>query len=665
MTTCDGTMSDVQLENSINSWVCWSRDHIPAPPSSLPIKLTEEEFSSAGSQAESAPVEWHLLVPWRTAVLKLLDAVTWLPEEADVERLKFDCENYCKAFLRPAAGTKYDLAWRFTSLHFFQTALDLFLSAPEVDIALLENEAAFSKGESVLNRCLRTLVKSIPARDCPSAWRVLEWEIRNSLNVQEWGRVCMLCDSAEESGLKDTAEIEAIRGQIRFQAVLDPDRALLNALHWELHLLDSTSLFASPGVFRSVLLDPFVQTRHLSANELDEIRDARNELEKALAKKADLHPIYHAMLARCQFALGQFGEAAREYELFNLSGQHVAALRLDKVKDILVSERGFEGWFGLPEDEYVQFIKAHMDEVRADFKPQLYFSLSEASRRVGNIVKAIQYLEDWSKEYPISHLPWTQLADVNAQEGEFEAAYECLRKAAELNPDLEKQTATKIALALGALPRSAGSLASALVERWLKDHPQVSALIDSFQAEMWPTYRRIAEPARKEWRVALLNMHYFPYVEPDQKGVFLEKAAAGFSKALELELKANLFGLYKVEAKKDNRVMASAKGGEASEDAKSLCKFLLRPHSQLSLGEMKWTLERSIGSSLPILKHFHSWVVLRTPGIIGQLRNMTQILDVRNPATHESGKVSREDSIRTAALCREVLDQVARGPKPN
>lgn len=141
MTTFGEAVWDQELESSISAWVCWTRDHIPRSSSSLPIKLTEEQFNSARDAVEDGTEEWHLLVPWWNAVRRLLDAASWLPKDADIEQLRSDSENYCKAFVCLSRDTKYDLAGRFTSSHFFQTALEMFLSIPEVDIALRDDDA--------------------------------------------------------------------------------------------------------------------------------------------------------------------------------------------------------------------------------------------------------------------------------------------------------------------------------------------------------------------------------------------------------------------------------------------------------------------------------------------------------------------------------------------
>ena len=69
------------------------------------------------------------------------------------------------------------------------------------------------------------------------------------------------------------------------------------------------------------------------ASEMNRIRDARNDLEKALTSNPSLPLAYRAMLVRCYFAIEDFSHAADRYELL-LVGKTKPALRESTIRSI-------------------------------------------------------------------------------------------------------------------------------------------------------------------------------------------------------------------------------------------------------------------------------------------------------------------------------------------
>ena len=292
--------------------------------------------------------------------------------------------------------------------------------------------------------------------------------------------------------------------------------------------------------------------------------------------------------------------------------------------------------------------------VHRDFRPQIYYSAASAHRLAGQMQRAEEMLEGWSKEYPHHPDVFHLMAEVQAQEGRYEKAYEYLRKAVEADPALEEDLSTRIALTLGGTSRAPAEL-SLVVADFLKSHPSVSGLIDALHLELWPPYGGLDSESRERWRTAALLMHYVPLIEPLQRQALLESAAQGFAKVVELELRKRVFGLFRVEVGRSEDLRSFATKGLSSEDTKVFCRYLLGAgkKERLSLGDILCILDSSSKSGAPIWVRFHQWIQRQNPQLLERVSVLQRVVDLRNPAAHKT--LSPDEANTMPRACRDVL----------
>ena len=214
------------------------------------------------------------------------------------------------------------------------------------------------------------------AEDIPHDWRVIRWEILNSYAISDWKRALKLYSIAEESNLLDLCDLQLIRGQFRYLLVFGPKFEVeLDSLWWEPKILGADDRESALVLLMSGLrLSQFKP--ELTDSSIDTLRDASNDLEKALNRRPKLSPLYGPMLARCYFSTGRLHDAAAIYE------QALTEWAIDVIRQ----------W--IYESLRMIYQESHLPE------------------------KAIALLERWAAEFPDEKGLYMQIAELQAQVGE-------------------------------------------------------------------------------------------------------------------------------------------------------------------------------------------------------------------------------------------------------
>jgi tetratricopeptide (TPR) repeat protein len=287
-----------------------------------------------------------------------------------------------------------------------------------------------------------------------------------------------------------------------------------------------------------------------------------------------------------------------------------------------------------------------------DFKPDIYLSIAKSYVLFGDTEKAEQFLETLVRDYPRLKGGHLMLAEAQAKAGNYDQAYQSLRKEIEVDPILEEDVRTRVALALGGTLQEPKNM-EAIAEAFLRANVQVEHLLDSLHTELWPQYRELGPDARRKWLTAVCVMHYFPPMAPQQRQTLLEESAGAFCKAIEIELRARIFDAYKRETQKNPTLRNHVKESLSSVGAEPFCKYLLA-QCPLTLGEMVKILSLSRAPCVPVFRDFDAWLTQSFPYVRKTISVFEEIRRIRNLSTH--GSVPTEEALRVPKLCREALN---------
>lgn len=549
-----------------------------------------------------------------------------------------------------------DFAARFTALHCYYSLLcearDLLANETFAHDSGFYDESEVQTVAAWLKDDLKLLVNLLEVNDCPD-WQFVRWEILNSYLVSDWDRALKLYNRVEELELLEHSELQVLRGQFRFLAVyfcaVAPAKEDgLDSLQWEpvvyygtlaQEKLDRVILEAAMDVFKDsrdkfVSLPPFQQEEVLrltfrltnpirlmgfgmSATESDPklndrdrawLRDASVDLESALEKRSDLPTAYRSILARSYFLTGHFHDAAIQYKCLLRTHPSVGA----------------------------------------------YQSLALSYRRAEEPEKAKEVLERCAATFPNEKGIHKEIAEIQKQEGNHEAAYQSLCKEVEIDPDLERELRVAIALALGKVKDDAEAL-SAFVNEHLKSNPPVSRLIDSLLESYWDSFGKLGDQTRDEWRTATCLLHYFPSTEPLQRQRLLEKAAQTFAKAVELELESKVFGKFR-KYLHDKRLSPPVQKLSGADDLNQFAKYLQGgTEAALFFKNMITLMDRA-----ERWQDWAKWLKENHPSLTrkDRLDLLDKIRKHRNPATHTS--LPELEAEKVPFWCKDIIEAIGR-----
>jgi tetratricopeptide (TPR) repeat protein len=576
-------MADMLLMEDVYTWITWSRENLPEKGDIPPINWREKKL------------------PWGGCGIDLFDNAD---DDAFGDRYKL-----VGVFEGALTQDLQDLPARFT-------ALSVYYSLSRFDPIFKEDVVADVRERH--KKTLEYLVRLVKPEEC-FGWRTIRWEILNSYSIRDWGRALKFYERAEELGIKDLAEIQAMRGEFRFLVVFGDEFCLaLDSLETEPQVHEARGKLG--GVLRYWALSARDLKTQLGLESPDTLKDAANDLDKAVGKRPDLPPVYTAMLATCQFLTGRFQEAAGGYER-------------------LLSE----GDPNFPCPELM--------------KELTYQSVVASYKNAEQTEKAIRSCERWVSEFPDTTLAYKQLAELHELRCEYETANDCLRKVAELNPSEEKDFRFRMALAFGGILKDFQDI-STCVKNHLASNRETSGMLDSILGAYWPSFQNLAEQSRSEWRTGTYLLYYVSCLEPAQRERLNEGAVKHFAKVVELELEARVFEPFREEVAKSSLGKRSfVPDGEAPAWLRCLGRYLDR-NAELNLEKMTQILKKSQNTKEGIGTRFASWIRQNRPAILQHVKWLEVILEPRGDATHE--RMLPELAEKVAVWCRAVLDMLVR-----
>jgi tetratricopeptide (TPR) repeat protein len=628
----------------IQGWIEWTRANLPhegdipylnwSGPEAKTAQ-TDDASSEGESTCEESP-------PWTAGITDFLNDVAL---GVEVGRL----EGMLDTFARAMSADLLDLAPRFTALHFYYN-----LASEEYPEWSMCNKDLYEPWQSDFRRDLRTLVGMLPIEECPHDWRRIKWEISNALAGRDWDRVRQLFKLAEAFHSTEDRDLWALRGQLGFFMAFDKDRAKRPETHYWLLSVNFPDLgVGSPLVLEAYGVGLVRAPKQILEGKPDQkmretARDARNDLDKALQSRGDLGPAYRAMLGACHFALDDYAHAAGEYSIvLNSETTFRRLMLLDYIRAV-TREAGSVDAEGLMErlreGDFSSFLK--------DFKPDLLRVLAKSHVLAGEREEAEAVYRQWAKEYPNDPQVYLHLAELFAQELNYEEAYKALRKAVDLKPELEQELPYKVALPLGAIAAEHLDL-DRLTREAIKEHPEIEKLLDLLFPDVWSTYSKLSPEARGPWLSASFQTYYIPSIQPASAPQCRQIGAEKFAKAVEIELRQCIFEAFKKETSGNLNVKAVAEQARTDQKASLFAEFLVGK-GRLALGQMAFILREARAGKGELIRLFGDWTRQHFPKLDGpQLDVLKKIYVPRNLESHESASL---DVKEVPKLCRGFLD---------
>jgi tetratricopeptide (TPR) repeat protein len=625
----------------IQAWIEWTRANLPTEGDipyldwGGPAVETPQE-NDASSEHQSAGQKEP---PWTRGVPDVLE------ESALGGSSK--SEQMLGAFTQAMLADLYDLAPRFTALHFYYT-----LATDDSSENSMYNKDIIDEAQIPFFFDLKTLVSKLPVDECPHDLRRVKWEISNALATVDWDRAQQLFKLAEAFNARKDRDLWILRGQFNFFVAFDRDEEkrrknnfwILNASPLDdIPVLQAyrTALVRAPEEILSGTLDK-------SAREM--LRDARNDFEKALQKRSDLDPSYYAMLGTCYFALGDYAQAADAYSRVLDSETALRVPDADMLRDLLRTLAPEPG------EDRLELLKRTLArdpyKVFRDFKPDLLRALAKSHALAGESARAEAVYRQWEQEYEKDQRAYRDHVELLRQQTKYVEAYEPFRKGVDLKLETEQEPAEKLARALGEIAVEQLDLDRFALQA-LENHPEVERLLDQVLLDLWHTYSKMGDKTRKIWRLATVLTNYLPSYQPTIERELRQIGAATFAKAVEIELRQRVFEGFRNDICGNTAVTAAAEQVKKEDEASRLAEFLVRK-GKLTLGEMAFILRKAKVGKDELFKYFGKWISQHFPRIDDdRLKDLEKIRIPRNQESHTAASL---DVTWVPELCRRFLD---------
>ncbi len=629
----------------IQGWIEWTRANLPHE-GDIPYldwsgpEAEKQQGSEVSPECESTCEERP---PWTAGITDFLDDVAL--------GAKVGCiEGMLDTFAQAMSADPCDLPPRFTTLHFYHA-----LATEDWPEYSIYKRDSYDSVQADFRRDLRTLVGMLPVDECPHDWRRIKWEISSALAADDWDHAWQLFKLAEAFKATEVSDFLVLRGQLSFFLTFAVDKVKLPKNHgWLLSVNPPDVGFGSKLVFEAYRVGLASAPDQIPGGTLGEkvreaLRDAAYGLEKGLRSRTDLCPAYHAMLGTCYLVLEDHAHAAEEYSKVLASEKAFQRFDLDKFKALAVTlARDTEGVV----EALKQALASDPSKLLTDFKPDLLQVLARSHALAGEREKAKAVYRQWAKEYPNDPQVYLHLAELFAQEANYEEAYQALRKAVDLKPELEQELPYKVALPLGAIAAEHFDL-DRLTREAIKEHPEIEKLLDFLFPDVWSTYSKLSPEARGPWRFASVQTYYIPSILPASAPQCRQIGAEKFAKAVEIELRQCVFEAFKKETSGDLNVKAGAERARADQKAGLFAEFLVRK-GKLTLGQMAFILREARAGKGELFRLFGEWTHQHFPKLDGpQLDVLKKICILRNLESHESASL---DVKEVPKLCRGFLD---------
>jgi tetratricopeptide (TPR) repeat protein len=426
--------------------------------------------------------------------------------------------------------------------------------------------------------------------------------------VRDWKRALRLYNRAEE--LLDPTDLQLMRGQFRYLLVYGPEIELeLDSLWWEPKAYGPDDAEQLLFLFLSGL-GPKKPKTLLSESDRDTLRDAANDLEKALNRSQSIAPVYHAVLARCYFSIGRFREAATQY---------------------------------------ARVLNSQLVTLPPVLRKPFYRSLTAAYRAGGEVEKAIGTLEQLARDLPEEKGIYLQVAELQAEMADFDSMLIAIRKEEERNPEVNRDWRVTSLLALGETRDVSKELLSALKSDEEVYHSTVALL-----KEYWHAYASLSDKGQEEWTAASLLWNSLP--GKPMRSTWLRQAALFYALAVEIELRARFFIPFRDRVRSAPEELTLAQQGVTDKDVGIFCRFIVSADGALTLLQMANILSECNRPQKPILKAFRGWLGPAHSVLVKQVPVLLEIGAFRNTGTHKATSTTTLESI--PGWCRSVIESL-------
>jgi tetratricopeptide (TPR) repeat protein len=503
----------------------------------------------------------------------------------------------------------FDVAVRFT-------ALSAYYELSTFDPIYEEQFVAKDRARHKKN--LAYLVNMVLAEDCTD-WRTIAWEILNSYASRDcWDRALQLLARAEQMKLKDRREIQAIRGQLRFLEVFGDEMEVpLDSLEWEPRILESDDKDSKMLAYYAVSAS--LSKMRLSEEHVEKLKDASNDLDKALGGGQEFAPVYRALLAACQFWTERFLEAAKEYE---------------------------------------RLLSVRLPSLDPEFSRELtYLSAATSYRRGQQTDKAIECCQRWIAEVPDTPYAHKLLGELHEDNTEYEDACESFRRVVDLDEKFGGEPGIRSSLALGGLRRAAEADMTKL--RGTPEYKQLSLLLE----DHWTPFRHMTDDARCEWVCGVIDwlLWYPKHDWAPFRARKLAKAAQSYVTAVERELASTVFSRYQKFALATTEITESARQvPHGDKEVGVMAAFCLSgsPFDRRAptLGEMTYFVDMGIKGGHRLWVELQRWTKRNFPCLLQHASNLHKLNKFRRGPAH--GKTPEIPPEEIQPLCRMIIESL-------
>src|SRR6266581_8370608 len=126
-----------------------------------------------------------------------------------------------------------------------------------------------------------------------------------------------------------------------------------------------------------------------------------------------------------------------------------------------------------------------------------------------------------------------KIAQLKAQEADFQGVAETLRRAEETLPEVGNDWRLSTVLALEEIAKTNTGWIDQLGRRLDQRHPEVSALVEGMCAAYWPRFAQLCDLAKDRWKGAILQGYYFAAQEKSASDSLQESAVRCFALAVQ------------------------------------------------------------------------------------------------------------------------------------